>query len=668
LKFILGIILLSLSLFSSSVYESQPNIIFEHKILTKKQQDLSLRVEFNNAVLYLEQKKYLKAIKLFKRTAKILKVPSFLNIGIAYYKLHSINNAYLYLKKIYSVKEAATQDTYSYISASYYLYLITNDRKYISTILKVVTTMNKHKINEHIVILVADTYILLKKYEKAIKLINKLKEPNHLKLALLYLKTNDYVKAEVHLKKALQLASDDKKINQILWFLVFRDLKANDIAKLPDHILKIQDRKRMFTANLKMPLKLYFNPYQYTAEQYFHNVLHFTQNRTIDMIFYFAPFIFIDKNAIYTDSALGYILKNKQNIKSLGSMIKYNNKFISLVEDDPIERVAKLQKIMDKKYHAKSYELYNLALCYAQINDFVNAHKYFKKAYYLQNSNKLYAAMTLISAIRADITINKVQKKKIEINLLSKNGNYNYFGKYIYKIIYDKKYKLKRVPISRVERKSIFLRALSFLDHLDKNGIRADEPLLQVDVKDPLVYLLRNLARYKDETQYKYISRLQDTIPKQYNNDFLKGPLIITQYYFDVLKGLGIFDLVNVDIINETSPTYLRTKALMQLYKGHPVVSLNILEHLKEKYNLNDNYTSYLLIASLLSAGDYSNASATLDMLQFERNDKNAKFLNGVLLLQSLKLNSAISSFKEKYHGYLIDFKLENFNQYLESL
>ncbi|MCK5294557.1 MAG: hypothetical protein KAJ49_07895 [Arcobacteraceae bacterium] len=629
---------------------------------------MALQVDFNNAVLYLEQKKYLQAIRLFKKTAKILKIPSFLNIGIAYYKLDSINNAYLYLKKIYDVKEAASQDVYSYISSSYYLYLITNDRKYITTILDVVKTIKKKKISSHVKRLVADTYILLKEYEKAIRIIKTMKDKDLLKLALLYIKTKDYVMADINLQKAYENTKNDKMMNKILWLQVFRDLKANDTVKIQDHIDVIISRKKIFNANRKMPLKIYFNKDKYSSEQYFNRVVKFSQDRKIDMIFYFAPFIFVDKKEIYNDSSFGFVLKNQQNINSLDMMIEYNKKFIDIVKDDPIIRVNKLQKIVDEKYDTKSYEYYNLAVSYAQIDNFSSAYKYFKKAYDLNHANKLYSAMALISAKRADIDISKVIEKKISQNLLAKGGEYPYLGKYIYKLIYNPKYKLNPRKLTNISKRSIFLRALYFLEHINENGINEDEPLLKADVKDPLVFLFRELVKLKDESRYNYISRLQDTIPKVYNDYFLKGPLIITQYYIDLLKGLGIFDRVDFHIKGEISPTYLRTKALVQLYDGYPVQSIKILEHLQEKYNLNDKYTSYLIIASFLRANDYSNASATLGMLEFELNDNDAKFLNGVQLLQSLKLNSARRAFKNKYKGFLIDFKLEGFDDYLESL
>ena len=652
----------------TQIYESQPNVIFNYKKLTKNEQSISLQIDFNNAVLYLEQKEYLKAIKLFKKTAKILKVPSFLNIGIAYYKLNSTNNAYLYLKKIFDIKETAKEDIYSYLSASYYLYLITDDRKYITTILTAVKKVKKEKINEHVRRLVADTYIILKQYDKAIKTIKNMKEQNKIKLALLYIKTRNYTMAEVNLEKALEDTKNDEEINKILWFQIYVNLKSNNIIKLRDNIAIIKERKKIFFANQKMPLKIYFNPDKYTAEEYFKRVETFTENRKIDMIFYFAPFIFIDKKEIYNDSAYGYVLKNQNNINSLDMMIKYNQDFLSIVKDDPIIRTNKLQKMIDSKYDTKSYEYYNLALSYAQIYDFLNAYKYFKKAYDLNHANKLYSSMTLISALRADLKIDKFVKKEIESNLISRSGTYRYMGRYIHKLIFNPKTKLNKKKLSRTAKKSIFLRALYFIEHINKKGIKETEPLLAADVKDPLVFLLRNIAQKENESRYEYISRLQNTIPRTYNDYFLKGPLIITQYYIDVLKGLGIFDIVDFHIKDETSPTYLRTKALIQLYDGYPVQSIKILENLQEKYNLNDKYTSYLLISSFLRAEDYSNASATLGMLQFEQNDNDAKFLNGVQLLQNLKLNTANSSFKDKYKGFLIDFELKNYDEYLESL
>ena len=101
---------------------------------------LSQQVEFNNAVLLLEKGEYLKAIDILKDTSKFLKIPSYLNIGIAYYKLNYMHNAKVYLERIYAYDAAITEDTYSYMSACYYLYLISDNEKFLKKIIQLAKT------------------------------------------------------------------------------------------------------------------------------------------------------------------------------------------------------------------------------------------------------------------------------------------------------------------------------------------------------------------------------------------------------------------------------------------------------------------------------------------------------------------------------------------------
>ena len=670
MKKILSFLLLSGVLFAKDahLYESQPKVIFTHNYLTKQQNSVSLEVAFNNAVLYMQQEEFLKAITLFKQTATILKIPSFLNIGISYYKLKSKNNAYLYLKKIYDLKDVAKEDPYSYMSASYYLYLISNDRSYLSSILEVANQLDKKNINEDVKRIVVDTYIVLKDYESALKVIESMQYKDNLKIAILYLQLNNHDMANIYLTSAYEKHGSEKTLDIILWLKIFNDIKSNNLVRLGEDIENLQAKETPFYANRELPLKIYFNGKKYNSKEYLTKTINFDEKRKIDMIYYFTPFIFIDRKEIFNDSVLGYVLKNNENIVNIDKMIKYNDDLLSIIKKDPIIRVEELRNLLKDKTDIKSYEYYNLALCYAQIFDFVNAYKYFKRAYDLSHGNKLYSAMVLISAKRAKMKLDKDLETKIKNNLLANGGDYDYLGKYIYKILIDSRFVLNDKQISKTDRKSIFLRALHFIDNIDENGFKADEPLLAADVKDPIVYLFRELAKQKDESNYTYMSRLQDSIPKYYNDYFLKGPQVITHFYIDILKALGIFNKVNFEIKGENSPSYLKTKALVQLYDGFPVQSIKILEELQTKYKLYDKYTTNLLAASFLAANDYSNALATLGMLQFEQDDVDARFLNGVQLLQNLKFNSAMQFFKTKYDGDLIDFKIQGLDEYLESL
>ncbi len=662
-SFLFGILILSFSLnsFSKSiVVDSQPEIIFKYDKLKKDQEKFKLQVEFNKAVLLLQKGEYKKAIKIFKQTSSLLKIPSFLNIGIAYYKLGLMDNSLLYLNNIYNYKEAIFSNTYSYISTCFYLYQIKKEKIYLE---KIIEVSKKFKnLTEHSKRMLADTYIILKDYKRSLKILNSMDNPADLKRAMLYMKLKDYFNAEKYLTKAKENTFNQKKIDQIVWLMIFRDLKSNQLEKLKDHLDELKKRKGTFKTNISYPLRIFFNKHKYTTKEYLNFITKFDENRKEEFMYYFAPFIFSDKQEILYDFSKGFIFKDKQNVKSLEQMISYNSKFINILKKDPIVRTIELKNYI--KEDSNSYVYYNLALCYAQINDFHNAYKYFSKAYKLNPGNKLYSAITLITANR----IGKKLKDSsyIEDNIKSKDGMYKYFGQMLYKLFINENFKVAFDALNY--RKTIFYNALDYLAKLNKDEITLSHPLFTEYYKDPLIYLMKSTIRKEKENDLQYFSRLQDNTPLKINNNFLQGSLIITQYYIDLLKAIGLFNRADLDLKVDISPSYLRTKALRELHNNNPNKSLEILEELKQKYNLEDKYTMYLIVASLLEAHKYNEASLQISLIKAIFNDPEADFLTGVQLIQELKLNSAFQYFKRPYRDSLIDFKLLNFDKLLESL
>lgn len=659
--FILIISSYSTNLFGKKdIIDSQPEILFKYDKLKKNQEKLRLQVEFNKAILLLEREEYKKAIDILKETSSILKIPSFLNIGIAYYKLNQIDNALLYLNNIYEYKEAAFSATYSYISACFYLYQIKKERHYLETILEV--TKKYKNLTEHSKRMVADTYIILKDYEKALAVLKSMDFPMELKKAMLYLKLNDYVNAERDLQKAYNKTLNQQKKNLILWLMVFRDLKANDLAKLKDNLEQIRKVKDYFNTNLEYPLQIFFNKNKYTTKEYLESITKFDDNRKVDFMFYFAPFIFSDNEEILYDISKGFIFKDKQNVQSLEDMVKYNSNFIDIIQEDPIIRVHKLKSYIEED--SNSYMYYNLALCYAQINDFHNAYKYFSKAYKLNPGNKLYSIMTIISAQK----INKKLKDfdYIEQNIRSKDGMYKYFGQKLYNIFINNKFEVLFEPLTY--QQTVFYKALDYLQKLEEDNISLEHPLFLDHYKDPLVYLMKSTVRRAGENNFMYFGRLQDETPLKINNNFLEGPLVITRYYIDLLKAIGLFYKADLSLDINQSPSYLRTKALRELYEGKPEKTIKILENLQKNYKLEDKYTMYLIVAALLEAGKYNEASIQISLIKAVLADSSADFLTGVQLIQELKLSSSSQYFIEEYKDDLIDFKLEKFDELLESL
>lgn len=645
-----------------ALIESQPEVLFQYDKLKKSHENLALQVEFNKAVLLLSKNQFDESIEIFKRTATILEVPSYLNIGIAYYKMNSIDNAIVYLNKIYENSLNANDHTFSYMSACYYLYQISKDNKYLDTIVKIAKKFKS--LSEHSKRMLADTYIILKEYNRALKVLNSMDYAMPLKKALLHIKLKNYEKANLLLKKAKEKTSNPNRLNQILWFMVFTDLKSNKIERLKDNLEEIKSKRSLFKVNLDMPLEIYFNQNKYTSKEYLNFVQKFDSQREVDFIYYFAPFIFSDSQEIIYDSAKGFIFKSQTNLESLEEMVEYNSKFLSLVKLDPIIRVTKLKESLEKK-DAKSYVYYNLALSYAQINDFHNAYKYFEKALKLNPGNKLYATMSLITANRIGLKVK--DKDYIDGVIRTNKGMYNYFGKELYKLFINEEYTFT-IKQKESYQNTVFFKAIDYLKKQREGKITKNHPLLDEHFKDPLTYLMRLVFRNNWENDYKYYSRLQDSVPLTLNNNFLEGPLLITKYYVDILKAIGLFHKADLKIASKKSPSYLRTKALRDLHFNSPDESIKTLEYLQKEYKLEDKYTMYLLVAALLEAGRYNDASIQISLIKAILNDDDADFLTAVQLIQELKISSAKQFLKKPYFDSLIDFKLIGFDDYLESL
>lgn len=640
--------------------DSQPDILFKYKKLESDQEKFRLQVEFNKAVLLLEKGDYKKAIEMFKLTSEVLKIPSFLNIGIAYYKLEQIENALLYLNNIYEYKQAIFEDTYSYISAAYYLYQIKNDKIYLESIVDI--TRRYKNLTEHSKRLVVDTYILLQNYENALSVLKTMEFQDDLKTAILYIKLNDYINAEKHLVQAKEKSLNINRTDEILWLMVFRDLKSNQLEKLKEHLDEIEKRRDAFKVHMKYPLEIFFNKNKFSTKEYFSFITKFSKERKIDYIYYFAPFIFSDTQEIVYDMSKGFIFKDKQNVESLEEMVAYNSKFIEIIKDDPIARVKKLKDYITKD--SNSYVYYNLALCYAQIFDYHNAYKYFSKAYKLNPGNKLYAVMTLISANRIDLKLSDYEY--IENNIRSKNGLYKYFGQELYKIMFNPEFTVAFDPLTY--NSTIFYKALDYLKKMQTDEVLDYHPLVTEHYKDPLVYLLNLTLRKENENDFKYFSRLQDETPLRINNNFLEGPSIITTFYFDLLKAIGLFNRADFSQNGVQSPSYLRTKALVDLHYDKSEESLKILSDLQKNYKLEDKYTMFLIVAAYLNEGKYNEASLQISLIKAILNDSDADFLTGVQLIQELKLSSISQYFKKPYMDSVIDFKLKNLDEFLETM
>ena len=100
------------------------------------------------------------------------------------------------------------------------------------------------------------------------------------------------IETKKYLEKASVEAKGDIAKNEVLWFQMFRNLKANDMINISDTITKIDDRKKIFKINKKLKLELFFNKDKFTPKEYFDQITNLSQSQKLNFMYYFAPFIF----------------------------------------------------------------------------------------------------------------------------------------------------------------------------------------------------------------------------------------------------------------------------------------------------------------------------------------------------------------------------------------
>ena len=656
----------------ANIIESQPQIIFELEKLEASNENLEIQVDFNKAVLHFRKGEYKDALRLFEKTSKVFEAPSLLNMGIIYYKQKDEKKAKEFFNKIYSKKTNLINQPYSFISSCYYLFEITKDDKYMLDLVTIF--QNSKKLSEYNELItdikdailkeLANRYLMIEDYENALGALNAMSYSLDLKKAMILIKLNNFQKASTILKKIREEEKNSEILNKVLWISAYSSLKQNNFEDAQEILDLINDRKKDFNVNIQMPLEIFFNKDLYSYKDYYKSIMKFDEDRMYDFIYYFAPFVFSDSKEIIYDSVKGFIYGKAQSVENLENMVEYNTKFIRLVKQDPIKRVNELKNII--KTDSKAYIYYNLALSYAQINDFTNAYKNFEKAYKLSPGNKLYSVMYLITANKISADIPEKQRAILDKNIKDSGGLYSYFAKELYKLFVNSTYNV--VEASQSYEKTVFYKAIDFLKKMNNNENLSNHQLLEDYERDPFIYLLKLVQKNKNEDEYRYAARVQDAVTLKYNNNFLDSSLITSKYYIDILRAFGVFSRVDFNIDGNNNPSYLVTKAYSDLYLSKPLNSIETLKRLKDEFGYENRFTMYLSTASFLESLRPEEASIQISLIKAFYKDKDTDFLTAIQLLQNMNISSAKQFLVNKYNNPYIDFRIVGFEEFMLSL
>lgn len=392
------------------------------------------------------------------------------------------------------------------------------------------------------------------------------------------------------------------------------------------------------------------------------------------LIFYFAPYklfdtkqsnTIIEKGAkeIYIDnmkSAFSY-LNQGEAISNINSKIIDG---IKLISEHKVYEANKLFKNLLTNYPNHSILHYNLALTYANIYDFQNAHKHFSKSYALDSHNNIAPFFKAYTAI----LLNKEYNEN-ETNLQIQNLNDNKNKEQIYllhKMLTPSDTSINVTTTHKTNAFDIILNLIAantvgdFIAYKElSSALKANLPK---DIVSNIIYLdqhnqNKNIKDYAKAIQQSLFYNSLDISPLIYGESFAR------ELYIKTLSMAGISrtskeKLEDAYVEHKNQTALLQSLAYAYIYTKEYEKAYKIYNILIDSHNQKDPHTLFLAALASVGANHPANAIVLLELANLQHSKQfESRFALGVLYQESKNLEGAAiqyarignSEFKSKY-------------------
>ena len=357
---------------------------------------------------------------------------SAINAAVASLKLNDYEKFkyYIDLANVYLSKEGKSK------LYEYYLSLINYYKGYYPEALQMFQETNVKPYNDTAKYLSAKIYAKMDFDSKAIEQLKSQGTfESSLSLGLLHARMGKYDDAKTALNTAIKV---DRDFNKSLAALTLIDMKTGQyqdmIQRLQGYYKNDKDKYKILDMHrIKVGLNKNLFNIQIAQKNFSKDILKKQKNQ-FDLLFYFAPYEVFD-----SEQALTYIKKANVayfvddstdigNYLSISKALSSTNVKIAGVIEQALNQKLKLanqefQKLL-QDYPEHSILHYNLALTYAQLQNYDLAYKHFSSAYHLNPKNYFAAAFAMLSAKLNDNTDTTKFYNEIVENILA-DTNFN---------------------------------------------------------------------------------------------------------------------------------------------------------------------------------------------------------------------------------------------------
>ncbi|EIJ3142927.1 tetratricopeptide repeat protein [Campylobacter coli] len=581
---------------------------------------------------------------------------------------------YIDLAQVYLPKEGKSK------LYDYYLALINYYKGYYPEALQMLQRVNSEPYTDVAKYLSAKIYAKMDSDAKSVQQLNTQGsfEPS-LSLGLLYARMGEYDKAKIALNTAMKIERD---FNQSLSALTLVDIKTGDFQ---DMLLRLQDTYRNDEDKYKIldryKIKVRLNKELFNiaiAQRNFSNDILKKQKDQFDLLFYFAPYqVFDSKQAsLYIKKAniTNFVddSSDGQSYLARSQALSSTNVKISNIINDALNQKLRLAnkefQALLEDYPEHSILQYNLALTYAQMQNYELAYKHFSSSYHLNPKNYLAGAFAMFCG------------------KLSDNDTTKLYHEILDNIAADSNFK------ANMQKNMLFLANgdyISMLPYLDENGQKTPLNLIfetiiaknnnlnnQVDVRiaklrselpqDIVANILYfnslnsnlNIKEYAQNAQIHFKNLQVD-----YRSVF-GGSNIARELYVNLMHIAGLLNLerqkfktlINTSKVKDEG--MIQTLAYLDIFAQQYEESYALYNTLIDEYGAKDSRTLFLASVAAVGANNPNSAIALLQLSKLtDKNNKESKVALGLLYQEVGNYEAAMT----QYRTLPNDFKSEFF-------
>lgn len=525
-------------------------------------------------------------------------------------------------------------------------------------------------------------------FDNNVKAIESLEKSNSAEndfsLGTLYARVGDLTLATKHFQNAIKQGVEPMKAQLALGLINIKSGQMQEAAKEIENATDIfgEEVYKPYPIKVKLKDSLFLAD---EAQKHYRDFISTSTAINYQKIFYFSPYKIFNANQTISyirkgnatifidniDSAKEYLEKGASTSNVNIGITQAIKKALSFKLREANEMLLKLVEIQPK--HSALH--YNLGLTYAQMGNFVDAHKHFLRAYNLDAKNYIsgiYAVMCsqltdkesakLLSILKEEIA-NEASSEEVELyKTLLFIAEDNFFAASDW---LEKEY----------QQKPLYLALDVIIALKQKNSIAAQKSANKLTTLLPneiLPHLMHIDAYLNTLEEKKYALEVINYLKAQkFSFEDLYFGAHITRYLYtqqNLITGKLYFLRTQLKevLASTTSQTDELTGALAlaSLYDGAFEESYSLYNELIDNHKIRDSHTLFLGAVASIAANHHENAIALLELSKMkDSNFLESRYALGLLYLEAKNNKGAViqlsrinkNNFLSEYFDFTID-------------